>query len=45
VVPRAVFNEVVRDEAGQPGFLQFLQIGESAAISIAYSKKARIKGR
>ena len=64
VVPRAVFDEVVHDGAGQPGstelagaawaeiaehdaedplflsFLQTLQIGESAAISIAYGKKA-----
>lgn len=63
-MPRAVFNEVVNDGAGQPGsaelaraawteiadhderdplfagFLQILQIGESAAISIAHQRSA-----
>ena len=66
VVPRAVFQEVVHDGAGQPGsaelagaawaeivehdpedplflgFLQILQVGESAAISIAYRRGARL---
>jgi uncharacterized protein len=66
VVPRAVFEEVVHDGAGQPGsaelagagwaeivdhdardplflgFLGILQLGESAAISIAHARKAQL---